>query len=524
MNESILTLGNLLRNALKKYSNRTALVFENQSMTYKQLLTESIQISNGLKKLGVEMNTPVALLMPNSLEYVISFISLNFIGATIIPLNDMLSEKEIKHILKDSDAEVAIIGSSFYEIVDNIKDELPNLKTIISSSASSKSQSWMIRWDDLKKDSSFKESYSKVDTSGRAMLIYTGGTTGLPKGVVHSQKNIAINMFSHIIELELQENEKFLLTTPLPHSAGFILMAGLLKGTTAYIERNFDPGVVLEKIEENKITLTFMVPTMIYRIMDLIESFNRQFDLSSLKTIIYGAAPITEERLKQGLKIFGPVFTQLYGQTEAPNFITRLRKSDHVVDKDTQHRLRSCGQEALMTQVKVVDENGNELGIGEEGEIIVKTPYNLIEYNKLVDSTRETLKDGWLYTGDIGYKDNYGYIYLLDRKKDLIISGGMNVYTSEVENAIQTYPGVNQVGVIGVPDADWGESVTAFVVLKENSRVTEKDIINHCNSILAKYKRPKKVYFVDSLPLTTYGKIDKKALRKPFWEKEVRNI
>jgi fatty-acyl-CoA synthase/long-chain acyl-CoA synthetase len=265
-----------------------------------------------------------------------------------------------------------------------------------------------------------------------------------------------------------------------------------------------------------------MVPTMIYRVMDQIHG--RKLDFSNLRTILYGAAPITLERLKQGLEIFGPVFTQLFGQSEAPNFITRLKKSDHSLEPSKENRLRSCGQPVLMAQVKIVDEDGLEVPRGVEGEIIAKTPYNMIGYHEAPDKTAETLKDGWLYTGDVGMMDEEGYVYLLDRKKDMIISGGFNVYTSEVENVIQQHPEVSQVAVIGVPHPDWGEAVMAVIVPSRSNPPTEESILDFCNRYLSKYKRPKKILFADSLPLTAYGKIDKKALRKPFWEKAERNI
>lgn len=350
---------------------------------------------NALKNYGVGPNTPVALMMSNSLEYVVSFVAVNLMGAILVPLNDMLGKKEIKHIFSDSEARVAIVGPAFFDVLDEVRTELPNLQTIISVLNNHESPDWTIRWDDFKEKSVVHEPFEEIKPTDRAVLIYTGGTTGQPKGVVHSQKNVALNMFSHIIELELQDNEKMLLTSPLPHAAGFLLFAGLLKGATAYIEQKFEPEKILAMIEKEKITFTFMVPTMIYRMMDLLESMYCNADISSLKTIIYGAAPITVSRLKQGLEIFGQVFTQLYGQTEAPNFITRLRKSDHVLDENKQHRLRSCGQAVLMNQVKVVDGDGNEMKAGEVGEIAAKTPYNLLEYNNLPYKTKETLIDGW---------------------------------------------------------------------------------------------------------------------------------
>jgi fatty-acyl-CoA synthase len=443
-------------------------------------------------------------------------------GATKVPLNDMLGEKEISYILKNSNAEVVIVGRNFFDVLNKIKNDLPELRKIVGIAPVDQCPDGFISWEDFQANEPETDVDVQVSSENLALIMYTGGTTGLPKGVVHTQENIVMNLFSHIIELCLQDDERILLTSPLPHSAGFLLSAGLIKGAVHFIERKFDPQGILDHLEKNRITLTFMVPTMIYRVMDQIQG--RKYDFSSLRTIIYGAAPITVERLKQGLEIFGPVFVQLFGQSEAPNFITRLKKSDHSIDPSYEKRLRSCGQPVAMSQVKIVDEEGNEVPRGVEGEIIAWTPYNMIGYHQAPDKTAETLKDGWVYTGDVGMMDEDGYIYLLDRKKDMIISGGMNVYTSEVENVIQKHPGVSQVAVIGVPHHDWGEAVMAIIVPNPQNPPTIDSILEHCNENLSKYKRPKEIKFVDSLPLTPYGKIDKKALRKPFWEFAERNI
>jgi fatty-acyl-CoA synthase len=522
VDRSLLTLNHLFYNALKHHGDKPALVFQGQKLTYKELLQAANRVARALRKFGVGPNTPVALIMSNCLEFVISDMGLNLAGGTKVPLNDMLGEKEIKYILQDSEVKVAIVGPNFFEIMIKIKQDLPNLETIIAITDDEKCPEGMISWRTFQANESELDVQVEIYPQDRALVVYTGGTTGLPKGVVHSHENIAINLFSHIIELELVENERILLMSPLPHSAGMVLQAGILKGALHFIEKRFDPQLVLDRLEQDKVTFTFMVPTMIYRVIDQME--DRDYDFSSLRTILYGAAPITESRLKQGLKIFGPVFTQLYGQTEAPNFICRLKKSDHMATGEKAKRLRSCGQPALMSQVKIVDENGNETPPGVEGEIVAKTLYNMIEYHKQPEKTAETLKDGWLHTGDVGIKDEDGYIYLFDRKKDMIISGGMNIYTTEIENVIQKHPDVSQVAVIGVPHPDWGEAVLALIVPKPDTYPSKEGILNLCNQELSRYKRPKEIRFIEALPLTPYGKIDKKALRKPFWDEVGRNI
>ena len=522
MDRSLLTLNHLFYNALKHHGENPALRFQDQELTYKQLLQAGNRVAHALRKSGVEPNTPVALLMSNCLEFIISDMGLNLAGGTKIPLNDMLGEKEIKYILQDSEAKVAIVGANFLKIISKIKEDLPKLETIIAVIDDEVCPQGIISWNSFQANEPDHDFHVKVYPEDRALIAYTGGTTGLPKGVVHSQENIAVNLFSHTIEMELGGAERILLMSPLPHSAGMVMQAGILKGALHFIEKGFDPQLVLNRVEQDKITFTFMVPTMIYRVMDQMEE--RDYDFSSLQTILYGAAPITESRLKQGLQLFGPVFTQLYGQTEAPNFICRLKKSDHLLTGDKTKRLRSCGQPALMSQVKIVDENGTEVPVGVEGEIVAKTPYNMIEYHMQSEKTAETLKNGWLHTGDVGMKDEDGYIYLFDRKKDMIISGGMNVYTSEVENVIQRHPAVAQVAVIGVPHPDWGEAVMAVIVPKPDMNQNEASILELCNQELSKYKRPKEIRFVAALPLTPYGKIDKKELRRPFWEGVGRNI
>jgi fatty-acyl-CoA synthase/long-chain acyl-CoA synthetase len=346
-----------------------------------------------------------------------------------------------------------------------------------------------------------------VTGSDVALILYTGGTTGRQKGVVHNQRGLAVNLLAHLIETGLLDDERLLLSTPLPHSAGFLLQAGLLKGAFHLVERRFDADAVLTSIERDCVTFLFMVPTMIYRLLDAAEK--RRVDTSTLRTILYGAAPITSERLAQGLRQFGEVFMQLYGQSEAPNFITRLVREDH--DPRFTQRLASCGRAATLVSVAVLDDDGAELPRGQVGEICARAPYVMQGYLGLTDKTAETLRGDWLHTGDIGYRDEEGYVYLLDRKNDIIISGGMNVYTTEVEQVVGSCPGVAQVTVVGVPHPDWGEAVVAFVVPAEG--FDEDLVTQRCRAELAAYKRPKAYQKLEALPLTSVGKVDKKLLK-----------
>ncbi|MCM3766110.1 long-chain-fatty-acid--CoA ligase [Neobacillus niacini] len=521
MDSSILTVNDLLNSLFFNHANRIAVHFPSRSFTYRELHKHANRVAHGLIKRGVKNNTRVALLLSNTPEYLVSELAIFFAGGTKVPLNNMLRESDILYILNDSDAEVLIVEEQFFPIIKNIQMELPKLKTIIGVGSEGKLPDQFISWETFQ--ATEPESLIEVQTkpTDLSLILYTGGTTGKPKGVVHTHQGTVLTFLSIVLETNMKEDEKILLTTPLPHAAGLYLYAGLVKGAQIYIESKFDPENVLKHIEQNKITFLSAVPTTLYRLFDFMEG--KEFDVTSIRTIQYGTAPITATRLRQGLEIFGQVFLQIYGLTETQSAATWLKKYDHRLDGDNLKVLQSCGKSTIMSRIKIVDESGNQVGPGVEGEIAVKALTNMVGYHKLSDKTSETIRDGWLHTGDVGVMDEKGYLYLLDRKKDMIISGGMNVYSSEVENVIQKHPDVRQVAVIGIPDQDWGEAVTAFIIPK-NNQLNVEGIMKYCKNNLSKYKVPKSINIVEELPLTNYGKIDKKALRTPYWEMVDRKI
>jgi fatty-acyl-CoA synthase/long-chain acyl-CoA synthetase len=335
--------------------------------------------------------------------------------------------------------------------------------------------------------------------------MYTGGTTGRPKGILHSAGSLGTNLLAHVLSGQIRYGEKMLLCTPLPHSAGFFLQAGLLQGATFHLAARFDPAEFLRHVEEHAISWTFMVPTMIYRLLDALR--DHEWDTRSLETIVYGAAPISRARIEEALRRFGPVFLQLFGQSECPNFATTLSKEDHL-DPDL---LASCGQPCPGVEVRIGDGEGRALPTGEIGEVLLRAPYTLREYHAAPELTAQAFVADWLRTGDVGYQTETGHVFLVDRKKDMIITGGMNVYSSEVEQILHEHPRVDAAAVVGVPDPDWGEAVHAFLVSDQGLR--DAELIEFCRSRLAKYKVPKALTRIEELPTTPYGKIDKKALR-----------
>ncbi|GAA2000753.1 AMP-binding protein [Brevibacterium samyangense] len=392
----------------------------------------------------------------------------------------------------------------------------------------------------------------KHDPQGLSTINFTGGTTGKPKAVAHTRASSAAALYIQIVEAEIATSERMLVMSPLAHSAGAFTSAGIGRGANVRILDGFDAERTVDLLESDGITWTFMVPTMIYRILDVVEARRTGAGEGTsagegasaggatphdqrasttpldLRTLVYGAAPMSPTRLEQGLRLFGRVFVQLFGQTEAPQFCTSLGKLDH--DLARPELLASCGNPTLFTQVQVADEDGNFLAPGELGEIVVKTPFALREYLGNPEATAEKFFGDWVRTGDMGVRDENGYFYLKDRRNDMIISGGFNVYSREVEDAVTAHPQVAQAAVIGIPHEDWGEAVHAYVVSRDGTpeaphgSLTELEVCEFTRGKVANYARPKSVTFVPDLPLTPFGKIDKKVLRAPHWENRTRAI
>jgi fatty-acyl-CoA synthase len=509
------TLRGLFTAALDRFGSRPAVVAGGVAWTYRDIVDHANRLAHYLHRMGVGAGDPVALAISNRAEWIIADQAIIRAGAAKVPVNDMLSAPEIEYILNDSGARVALVDGSLMARV--AAADAADLSTLISVDGAQADDPRIVGWADALAPAPEGAGPPEVsvDPADVTMILYTGGTTGRQKGVVHTQRTLASCETAHVIELGLQDDERMLIVSPLPHATGFLAQAGMLKGATLYIEPAFDPEVVLERITRDRITFVFMVPTMIYRVLDRAQGHRangQRLDLSALRTLLYGAAPIALDKLARGLELFGPVFMQLYGQSEAPDFITRLRREDH--DLARPERLASCGQVTTFMEMAVVDDEDRPLPAGEAGQVVARGPYVMRGYHNLPEKTDETLAGGWLHTGDLGRLDEDGYLYLLDRMNDMIISGGMNVYSAEVEVVVQACAGVDQVAVVGLPDDDWGERVVALVVPATGRVPDIEQIRSTCREQLAAYKRPKEIRLVDELPVTPYGKVDKKSLRR----------
>lgn len=518
------TLKSVFEKSLRKYADRIAVRFEDESLTYAELDVQANAFAHALTDRGVGPNDRVALMVTNRVEYLIADLGIIKAGATKVPLNDQLTPAEFEYMLNDSRAGTVVCGPAFVDSVDDLRPSLDHVETFIGVPVCGSLPDGFEPFEEFTGEESTSPETS-TDPSDFVGHYYTGGTTGKPKGVLHTHESMTLNAYSHIIELGITDDDTMMLMTPLPHSAGAFLWAGLLAGATVIVRNGFDTDVALSVIEDEAVTWTFMVPTMIYRVLDAPGLADH--DTSSLGTLVYGAAPMTPARLREGLDTFGPVFLQFYGQTEVPNLITTFGKQEHevAIERDMTERLSSAGQPCLMSDVKIVDvETGEELPPGEEGEILTIAPYTMERYYERPKTTEETVTDGWIHTGDIGRINEDGYVYLLDRASDMIITGGMNVYSTEVEEELGEHEEIKEVAVIGIPDEEWGEIVTAICVQRDEATLSESEIFSFTDERLASYKKPKRIEFVDKIPKTPYGKMDKKALRDEYWEEEDREI
>jgi fatty-acyl-CoA synthase len=507
------TLWQEFAHSLRLHRHRTAVRLDNDSITYAELDDWSLAVARQFADSGVSVGDRVGLYLRNGFEFIVADLAIARLGAVKVPINYMLPSQTVRYILESTKATAVVFSG---ELGDPTDGRGPT-RFVVGNATGDDIPLLVGRGVPARP---FQRT-ADPDGSDTAVIYFTGGTTGMPKGVVHSQRSTVALHYTQMLEGEITDSDRLLLMTPLAHAAGLFTQSALIRGALIVLTDGFDAGETVRLLARHSITWTFLVPTMIYRVLDVLAARSSDSAPTALRTIAYGAAPISPGRLDQALKVFGPVFLQLYAQTECPNWGTRLAKADH--DPRRPHLLTSCGQASIMADVKIVDDNGNELPANAIGEICLRSPYTLQCYLDDVDATRAKFLGDWIRTGDIGLMDDDGYVYLKDRKSDMIITGGMNVYGREVEDVLSAHPDVASVAVIGVPHPDWGEAVHAVVVATE-SGLTVESLLAWAKPKLSAYATPKSIEFVDSLPETPFGKIDKKALRAPYWADAARAI
>jgi fatty-acyl-CoA synthase len=430
----------------------------------------------------------------------------------------MAAEDDHAFIIEDAEIDALIVeAGKFAPRGLAIRARVPGLKHLLSFGAVDGAR-------DLLAEFPHAEAAPLVDesrTEDIAWLAYTGGTTGRSKGVMLPHRVLANMTTLLYADWDWPAELRFLAATPISHAAGVTLYPMLLRGGFVRLVQGFETETYCRVIEQEKITAVFLVPTLIYALIDA-AAIRARFDLTSLDMIVYGAAPMSPDRLREGIRIFGSIFVQLYGQTEAPQCITSMRKVDH--DDSKPGRLGSCGRPNPLVDVRLFDAEMREVGVGEPGEICVRGALVMDGYWKRPEATSEALRGGWLHTGDVAVKDADGYLYIVDRTKDMIISGGFNIYPREVEDALMAHHAVASAAVIGIPDDKWGEAVKAFVVLKPGANNNATELQAHVKERRGAPWSPKSIDFVDAIPVTGLGKIDRKVLRAPYWEGRSRGV
>ena len=505
----------IYRNALL-YPGQEAFVYGDTRITFSEFNTRVNKLIHALQAMGVKKGEVIGILSWNCLEYADVYGAAMKGGFIASPFNPRLREDELEYIINYSEVNTIFVGPELLEVANSLRPRLPKVKNFISFEGSAPS---MMAHHDLLASHSGQEPDVQVDEDDPVCIIYTSGTTGVPRGALYTQRRFIEDSKTLVIDMGLQPGHKRVLITPLFHVAGNThFRSSLYIGGCNIILKFFDPAATLQIIQNERATHMDFVPTHLVAMLNLPDL--NKYDISSMKFLWYGASPMPLEVLKKGMKVFGPIFAQGYGQSESGPAISHLSKEDHnVLDRPEkeQKKLVSAGRPDIGVQVRIVDDEGNDVKPGEVGEIIVWSKHIMVEYWHKPDDTRANIVNGWLHTGDMGYYDEEGYIYIVDRRKDMIISGGENVYPREVEEILYRHPVVLEATVIGIPDPYWVERVHAVVVTKKGASTTAEELIAFCKERIAGYKAPKSVEFVDSLPKNPAGKILKRELREKYW-------
>jgi acyl-CoA synthetase (AMP-forming)/AMP-acid ligase II len=508
-----------LHRNLQQSPNRPATIYRDRVRTVAESVDRIARLAGALTGLGVQRGDRVGILALNSDRYQEYFHAVPWMGAAINPVNIRWSPAEVAYSLIESDTRVLFVDDAFAPVIPALREQFPGLSTVIHC-GDGDLPAGALSYEALVADNAPIED---TRTGGDRLLgvFYTGGTTGHPKGVMLSHNNLLASSIGTLASGQfVSPGGRLLHTAPLFHLAGIAAWtAGCLVGSTHVIVPMFSPAEVMKAIADHRVTDALLVPTMIQMLVD--DPGVADNDMSSLVHLIYGASPISEALLERARKVFPAAgFTQAYGMTELSPCATLLTPADH--DDPALHR--SAGRAAPHVEVRIVDAGDNEVPRGEVGEIVVRGDNVMLGYwNRPLD-TAAAVRDGWMHTGDGGQMDENGYVFIVDRIKDMIITGGENVYSAEVENALAGHPAVAACAVIGVPDSDWGERVHAVVVLLPGQQATAEEIRTHCKTLIAGYKAPRSVDFVDALPMSGAGKILKRDLRKQYWDESGNQV
>jgi acyl-CoA synthetase (AMP-forming)/AMP-acid ligase II len=514
------TLGDICRYHGREGGSRDALIFRQRVTSYAMLDQFASQVANGLAQ-KVQPQQRVAVLAKNNDCFFELLLGVSKCGAVMVGVNWRLAAPEIEYILRDSEAQVLFIGEDFLPLLEGIRTRLPLLQEVLVFRRNGVQGDDYHRW---RQGQPVTELGASVAPDDVVLQLYTSGTTGRPKGVQLSHRALlSLREAEHRVGewSQWDNNEIGLVAMPLFHIGGTATgLIGLYNGACSVIVEEVDAGEIIALMQTAKVTRTFLVPAAIALLLDHPECRPECF--ASLKVLLYGASPIPAALLQQALEVMQCSFAQIYGMTETSGAMTVLEPGDHI--DPHARKMASCGKPYPGVEIAIGDDQGQHQPPEVVGEILIKSPSLMSGYWHLAEATRATIVQGWLRSGDAGYLDDEGYLYIYDRVKDMIVSGGENIYPAEVESVLYSHPSVQDVAVIGVPSDKWGEAVKAVVVVRDTAQLTERELIDFSREQIAGYKAPKSVDFVAELPRNASGKLLKKDIREPYWAGMNRNV
>ena len=510
-------IGDIARLGAKRYPDKVALIMDDASLTFSQLNQLANRLAHGLLSLGVAAGDRVAILAFNCLEYPVVNYACAKCGGILVPINFRYKRDELVYVVNNSNPKVLFYGQEFSAMVEGAKNQFHSPVRLVAISGDPLPPGFSVKG--LTDGQSSSEPGIEVDPTSPSFIMYTSGTTGFPKGTLFSHASYLCVFMGMTLEGDLMRDDRVLVCLPLFHNGGLNAMLQptlMVGGTCLIVGRGFDPDKILDAVARHRVTLTMWVPTQLAMLIN--HPRVTGYDLSTLKKIWYGSSAITPTTLEASMEVFKAGFYQWYGQVET-GMVSVLRPEDHL------ERSQCTGREMFNADLRIVDEEGKDTPVGQVGEIIsAQKPLGMIGYYRMEEANKRTVRNGWIHTEDLARVEGNGYFTIVDRLRDMIISGAENIYPKEIEDVISRHPAVREVAVFGIPDAIYGESVCAVVVKKEGHLLDQEEIINFCASRLSSYKKPKRVEFIEDLPKNASGKVTKNVLREPHWANRKRRV